>query len=155
MKRSVTIELLEEHKNATFYTLRFTDEADSEFEKFWAKFSKSHSVDCHLLSYWMERIGNEGTSHPFFRDEGGVFVKAIPFQPSNLRLYCYIIERTFLLFGGGGKKNTRTFQDDPILNEQVNFVRKTGNKILRYLDKDKIMVDGNKLTGKLTFDIKL
>lgn len=157
MKRSICIELLEEHPTATFYAVRFTDQSESEFDKFFNLFSSQpiYNADMHTLAYWMDKIGKDGALERFLRPEGRRNLKALPISFSLLRLYCYKIGDSFLLFAGGGRKSTRTYQADPILNAQVQIVRVTGNKILRYLESGKIVINDNKLEGKLCFDIEL
>jgi hypothetical protein len=108
-----------------------------------------------LIANWMQKIGEEGIINENLRPEGTIFTKALPIGGSHLRVYCYQIKDTFLLFAGGGIKKTRTYQEDPALHHQVLLVRKVGNKILRYLELGKITVNGNKLEGKLVFDIDI
>lgn len=159
MKRTICIELLETHTKATFYTLRFQDEETSEFDKFFNKFSALPEFDIEIdtVTEWLDTIGREGVLERYFRPEGDKRVKAIPITLGRkLRLYCFRIDNIFLLIGGGGLKNVRKFQDDPELNEAVRIVRKTGNKLLRYLDLGKIEKnEDNTLSGKLTFTIEL
>jgi hypothetical protein len=157
VKRSICVELLEEHPTATFYAVRFAEERGTEFDRFFDKFSTMplYNTDMHTLAYWMEKIGKEGILERFFRPEGGRNLKALPIDFSLLRLYCYNIDNSILLFAGGGHKKTRTYQEDPILDAQVQLIRVTGNKILRYIQSGKIVVVDNKLQGKLCFDIQL
>ncbi|GCC51747.1 hypothetical protein SanaruYs_19760 [Chryseotalea sanaruensis] len=159
MKRIICIELFEQHKKATFYTLRFQDEELSEFDKFFNKFDSQSDFDSEMdtIASWLEIIGREGVLERHFRPEGDKRVKAIPINlGKKLRLYCFRIDDIFLLIGGGGIKHVRRFQDDSDLEEMVRIVRKAGNKLLRYYDQGKIKKEqNNTLSGKLTFTIDL
>lgn len=160
MKRSICIELLEEYPKATFYTFRFSDEEESEFDKFLTRFlsDPNFSWETDVIAEWMRKIGEEGIiNDDYYRPEGPPwYLKALPIDiGARLRVYCYTIGNTFLLFGGGGVKKSQKTKGTPELQEQVNYTKTVGNKIRRYIDLGKIQVVGNLLTGKLCFDIDI
>jgi hypothetical protein len=158
VKRTICIELLEQHTKATFYTFRFQDEEFSEFDKFFNQFNEQEKFDKEMdtITYWMQVIGREGVLERYFRPEGGN-AKAIPIDIGRkLRLYCFRIDNIFLLIGGGGHKLVKKYQDDPVLNNAVTTVKKVGKKLLRYHAQGKITKEpDNTLSGKLTFTIDL
>jgi hypothetical protein len=158
VKRFICIELLEEHSKATFYQMRFRDEQLSEFDKFWQKHDSVslYNTDMSLLAYWMQKIGSEiGINDTYLRPEGGKLLKALPIDTSKLRVYCFRIFNVVLIFAGGGAKRTRTYQEDPQLHQQIQYVRAAGNKILRYLESGKIKLVNGKLIGTLCFEIEI
>ena len=115
MKRKIVIELLENHENVNFYTIRFVDEGTSEFEKFYDKFDgkEEFNEDLDKIVYWMGKIGEQGALERYFRPEGGK-LKALPIDTSKLRLYCYKVTEGIVVLGNGGIKKTKTYNEDPL-----------------------------------------
>lgn len=107
MKRKIVVELLENHKNVNFYTIRFVDEDLSEFEKFYDTFN-AFNEDLDKIVYWMNKIGEQGALERYVRPEGGK-LKALPIDTSKLRLYCYKLHEGIVILGNGGIKKTKTY----------------------------------------------
>ena len=61
MKRKIVVELLENHKNVNFYTIRFVDEDLSEFEKFYDTFNaqEAFNEDLDKIVYWLIKLVNK------------------------------------------------------------------------------------------------
>lgn len=155
MKRLICVELLQIHAKATFYVVHFKEEPVSEFEKFLdGHTDPKFQQNLQALVYWMDTIGKNGALDRYFRGEGGK-VKAIPVERSQLRLYCYRLNETFLLWAGGGHKKTRTFEEDPLLEFQVDLVRKVGTALEACFKKGTIQPDGQILKGDLEFEIDI
>ena len=156
MKRLVCIELLQAHAKASFYVVRCKDDSASEFEKFIDKFSGKSKFQNNIeeLVYWMDTIGKNGALDRYFRYEGGR-VKAIPVERSQLRLYCYHLSEQLLIWAGGGQKITKTFEEDPLLNFQVNLIRRIGDQLRDRIKMGIAKSQGQVLTGNLEFEIEI
>jgi len=158
VKRLIHVELLEIHPNVNLYTVRFDGNKRSVFEQFLKDYSdKRFQSELQTISYWLQKIGENGALERYFKPEGHPMVKAIPLPPpsSKLRLYCFRISDNILIIGGGGEKTTRTYQENRFLHEQVKLIKKVGKKIIRYAEIGKVSITGQLLTGKLHFEIDL
>jgi len=156
VKRLVCVDLLQIHAKASFYVVRFKDDSTSEFEKFIDAFSGQTKFQKNIseLIYWMDTIGKNGALDRYFRLEGGK-VKAIPVERSQLRLYCYRINEEILIWAGGGHKTTRTFEEDPKLDFQVDIIRQVGEQLNQRINRGSITKQDQQLIGNLEFEIEL
>lgn len=84
-----------------------------------------------------------------------VVIKAIPVERSQLRLYCYRINEEFLIWAGGGHKITRTFEEDPKLDFQVDIIRQVGEQLNQRINRGSITKQYQQLIGNLEFEIEL
>lgn len=136
--------------------VRFKDDSTSEFEKFIDAFSGQAKFQKNIeeLNYWMDTIGKNGALDRYFRLEGGK-VKAVPVERSKLRLYCYRINEEILIWAGGGQKTTRTFEEDPKLDFQVNIIRQVGEQLNQRMNRGSITKQDQRLIGNLEFEIEL
>ena len=140
MKRKIVIELLEKHNKVTFYTFRFQNEKDSEFNKFYQAFDADPKFDADLnnILMWIDKIGNLGALERNFRPEINRLV-ALPVETSNkLRLYCYRISTEVVLIGNGGHKKTKTFNEDPKLNDYAKTLFSIGNILMSLIKSAKV-----------------
>ena len=124
MKRKILIEPYEEEFAAVnYYVIRFKDEEDSEFDKFFEKFDgdESFAESFNIIIEWLNTIGDEGGLNDHLRNEGGS-LKAIPIVTSKLRLYCFKVNECIIILGNGGHKpkHVKAYQDDPELNKYVS-----------------------------------
>lgn len=124
----VELYLIGEGENCTMYTLQFLRDADSEFEKFVAKFinDADYSEDYTRIAAFIKRIYNSGALERYFRREGKASdsVVALPVTSSKLRLYCLRLSDKILILGNGGVKNTRTYEEDAALKGYVMTLQK-------------------------------
>ncbi len=130
----VELFLIEEGDNCTVYTLQFLRDAESEFEKFVSRFmnDSEYSEDYFRIAAFISRITKNGALERYFRREGTLedSVVALPVTTSKLRLYCLRLSDKILILGNGGVKNTKTYQEDNILNGHVMTLQKF-EKLLR------------------------
>lgn len=159
MKRKVLIEPYgEEFAAVNYYVIRFKDEEDSEFDKFFDKFDGNESFEesFNIIIEWLNKIGDEGGLNDHLRSEGGS-LKAIPIETSKLRLYCFRVNECIIILGNGAhkRKNIKAYQDDPELNEYVSDLREVGKNLLnRVRNSDKASIYQCKLYGNLEFEIE-
>lgn len=158
MKRKIVIEPYhEEYSSVNYYLIRFADEEESEFDKFFNKFDGDENFedDFNILIEWLDKIGEEGASDIHFRREGGNNLKAMPIETSKLRLYCFKVNDCIVILGNGGYKKTRTYQEDPLLDKCVSDLRKVGwNLFKRFENSTRASIYNCELLGDLQFEIE-
>lgn len=132
---------------------RFQGAEESETEDFLTKFdTDENEEDINIILAAIDKIGEIGANENRFRPEGGN-VKAIPLTSSGLRLFVYKISEEVVLLGNGGIKNTRTYQESPVLNRNVSILRDIGNILMSRIKLNKVQLYKMKLTGDLKFYI--
>lgn len=154
MKRKIHVEIFESHAKVNFYTIRFDGEESSEFDKFYDKFNEvvefNNSLD--VIVNWIDKIGENGALERYFRPEGGK-LKALPVELSKLRLYCFYVAEDIILLGNGGSKKTKTYNEDPLLNDYAETLREVGTHLLTRIKKEQVTVYNKTLYHNLTFTI--
>jgi hypothetical protein len=159
VKRKVLIEPSgEEFAAVNYYVIRFKDEEDSEFDKFFEKFDGDESFEesFNIIIEWLDKIGDEGGLDVHLKHEGGS-LKAIPIVASKLRLYCFKVNDCIIILGNGGHKpkHIKAYQDDPELNKYVSDLREVGKNLLNRIRKStKASMYQCKLYGNLEFEIE-
>lgn len=156
MKRIIVIEPYENLSSVNYYVIRFKDEQENEFDKFFNKFDgdQDFEKDFDIIIEWLEKIGEEGADIQFFRPEG-LSLKALPIQGGKLRLYCFRVSECIILLGNGGNKKTRTYQEDPMLNKYVSDLREVGRHLMnRHKNGTKTNIHNCEIKGSLEFEIE-
>ncbi len=124
----VELILLNEGNQCTLYSIQFTSEDSSEYERFYEKFIKDAKLNRDLLRIVqiVDKIADEGALERLFRPEGKMkdSVVALPVLSSKLRLYCLRLSNGILILGNGGVKNSRTYEDDDSLRGYVLDLQK-------------------------------
>lgn len=124
----VELVLVNDTDRCTIYTIQFSAESESEYERFYSKFINNAQLNQDLLRIVqiVDKIADEGALERFFRPEGKMkdSVVALPVLRSKLRLYCLRLSDKILILGNGGVKNSRTYQDDDSLRGYVLTLQK-------------------------------
>jgi len=112
----------------TMYTIQFTGEELSEYEKFVQRFKDSAELkrDYQIIIYALSKIANNGALERYFRPEGKMNdnVCALPVDSGKLRLYCLRITDKILVIGNGGLKTTQTYEESEELLGYVMDLQK-------------------------------
>lgn len=147
MKKVISVEFLEEHEKVNFYTFTYKGNTESEFFQFLDQYDTTEfKEDIDTILYWMDKIGREGALDYHFRKEiGGL--KALPIETSSLRVYCFKINPQIVIMGNGGKKSTRTFNVDPVLNAHAMNLLSIGKIICAEIKKGSLSVYNNEIYG--------
>lgn len=89
----------------------------------------------------------------YFRNEGryGDGVSAIPIETANLRLYCIRLSDRILVFGNGGVKDSKTWEESETLSEYVETLIDTSRYIASRLADDTLYIVDKELIGNLNF----
>lgn len=147
MNRKYTIELIEEYDAVNFYSIHLDDEELSELERFFDKFPEGSEYDeeIDVIISWLDKIGEKGALERYFRPEGryGDGVGVIPIDVGNkLRLYCLRLSDKILVFGNGGIKDAKSWQQSESLAPYVEMLIDTSRFISsRILNGQIVMVD--------------
>lgn len=157
MKQHYCIELVEEHENVNFYSIRLEGNVLTELEDFFVRFpiGCKYDEEIDVIIAWMDRIAEKGALERYFRPEGkyGDGVGVIPIDVGNkIRLYCLRISDNVLIFGNGGIKNTAKWEDDKNLSQYVELLIDTSRFIRSRLRNDTILLVGKEMIGNLNFD---
>lgn len=157
MKQHYCIELVEEHENVNFYSIRLEGNVLTELEDFFVRFpiGCKYDEEIDVIIAWMDRIAEKGALERYFRPEGkyGDGVGVIPIDVGNkIRLYCLRISDNVLIFGNGGIKNTAKWEDDKNLSRYVELLIDTSRFIRSRLRNDTILLVGKEMIGNLNFN---
>jgi len=148
----VTIKTLKQTEKNGLFSLVFENEAYSEFEKFIEMFKNEADVSRDLnviLSYIEQMINGAGFLERYFRPEGKMKdnVCALPVVSGKLRLYCLRLSDSVLIAGGGGRKSTKTYNEDSNLNGYVISLQKLDELIKVEVKKGNITIESGTIIG--------
>jgi len=133
MNRFATIEEVEQFDKVTYYTIKFEDRDESEFENFLSKHQNNPTIkdEYNDLIAWITIIGNKiGAKPTYFRQENRA--NALP-PPSrfveidylqNLRLYCMWISESIIILFNGAIKTANTAQACPNVKPHFDLANK-------------------------------
>lgn len=156
MGQKYHLELIEEHEEVNFYSIHLEDEELSELERFFVKFpiGSEYDSEIDIIIEWIDTIGEKGALERYFRNEGyyGEGLSAIPIETNKLRLYCLRLSDKILIFGNGGIKNTRTWQENDELADYVEILRSTNRYIRSRIADGRIAIEDKILLGDLNFN---
>ena len=156
----VAIKTLRQTEKNGLFSLVFENEAYSEFEKFIEMFKNEADVAKDLnviLSYIEQMINGAGFLERYFRPEGKMRddVCALPVVSGKLRLYCLRLSDSILIAGGGGRKATKTYEEDSNLNGYVISLQKLEELIKVEVKKGNIVIESGAIRGtdNITFEL--
>lgn len=155
MTQRYYLELIEEHEAVNYYSVHLDEEELSELERFFEKFPEGseYDEDIDTIIAWLDKIGENGALERYFRNEGryGDGVVAIPIDTGNLRLYCLRLSDRILVFGNGGVKDCRTWEESRTLSEYVETMIDTSRYIASRLADGTLYIVDKELIGNLNF----
>ena len=155
MAQRYYLELIEEHDAVNYYSVHLDEEELSELERFFEKFPEGGAYDeeIDIIIAWLDRIGEKGALERYFRNEGryGDGVSAIPIETANLRLYCIRLSDRILVFGNGGVKDSKTWEESATLSEYVETLIDTSRYIASRLADGTLYIVDKELIGNLNF----
>ena len=153
----VELILLNEGNRCTLYSIQFTSEDESEYERFYSKFIEDAKLNRDLLRIvqLVDKIAEEGALERLFRPEGKMkdSVVALPVLSSKLRLYCLRLSDGILILGNGGVKQSRTYEEDDSLRGCVLTLQKF-EELLKEGQRDgSVIVTERSIETDNTFEI--
>ncbi len=102
----------------------------------------------------MQAYTEELNDNPYFRPEGryGDGVSVIPIEVGNkLRLYCLRLSDKILIFGNGGVKDSRSWQESETLAPYVKLLMDTSRFIASRIKDGTIVLADKEIVGNLNF----
>ena len=155
-KQEYSIELIEEYENVNFYSIRMKGEALNELEAFLGKFPEGceYDEDIDVIISWIDQIAERGALERYFRPEGnyGDGVGVIPIDVGNkIRLYCLRLSDKILVFGNGGIKDSRSWQESETLAPYVKLLVDTSRFISSRIKDGTIVLVDKEIVGDLNF----
>ena len=156
MKQEYSIELLEEYDKVNFYSIRMSGNELTELEAFFEKFPEGceHDNDIDVIISWLDQIAERGALERYFRPEGryGDGVGVIPIEVgAKLRLYCLRLSDKILVFGNGGVKDARSWQESKALAPYVKLLVDTSRFISSRIKDGTIVLVDKEIIGNLKF----
>lgn len=157
----IKLELFEEHLYCNFYSFIVDNKRESETKLFFQDLiDTGHVDDASKISYLLEKIGQnkDGAVERYFRPAGKRKdnVWELPdyyFVKTKIRLYCVRYQNVILVLGNGGLKNSRTYQEDPHLNNCVQILQALDKEIKKSINSGTTKIQSKNLKGKLEFYI--
>lgn len=158
MRKYLILEKLNDGANVAIYSPKFEGETETEFEKFLRLYSiPRYKKDIAIILARIEKIQRDGAQDRHFRYESKMNekIRAIPpnIESSRLRLYCICFDEKMIILGGGGVKHTRTYQEDPVLNEQVERLKLIHRQLLYEIQKNPDVLSDSVLENDIRFYI--
>lgn len=156
MNQNYSIELLEEYDEINFYSIHLCGEELTELERFFEKFPEGcpYDEEVDVILAWMDKIAETGALERYFRPEGrfGDGVGVIPIDVGNkLRLYCLRLSDKILIFGNGGIKDSRTWEESESLAPYVELLMDTSRFISSREKNGTIVLVDKEIIGNLNF----
>lgn len=156
MEQRYTIELIEEHEQVNFYSIRLEEEELAELDRFFEKFPEGCEYDDEIdvILAWMDHIAEHGALERYFRPEGkfGDGVGVIPIDLGNkVRLYCLRLSDSILVFGNGGIKDASSWEKSPTLAPYVELLIETSKFIASRIKSGAIVLVDKEILGNLNF----
>lgn len=156
MAQRYTIELIEEYDNINFYSIHLEGEELTELERFFEKFPEGCEYDeeVDVILAWIDKIAERGALERYFRPEGryGDGVGVIPIEVGNkIRLYCLRLSDKILVFGNGGVKDSRTWQESETLAPYVELLMDTSRFISSREKNGTVVLVDKEIIGNLNF----
>lgn len=156
MRQEYCIELLEEYDKVNFYSIRMHNAELTELEAFFEKFPEGcdYDNDIDVIISWIDQIAERGALERYFRPEGKFAdgVGVIPIDVGNkLRLYCLRLSDKIIVFGNGGVKNTRSWQESETLAPYVKLLVDTSRFISSRIKDGTLVLVDKEIVGNLNF----
>ena len=146
------IELVEENEKVNFYSIHLDGKELTELESFFEKFpiGCEYDEEIDVIIAWMDKIAETGALERYFRPEGryGDGVGVIPIDIGNkVRLYCLRLSDKILIFGNGGVKDTRTYNEDTELSGYVINLQKLDALLRDDIEKGIVVIESTDIIG--------
>ena len=156
MEQRYTIELVEEHEQVNFYSIKLEEEELAELDRFFEKFPEGCEYDDEIdvILAWRDHIAEHGALERYFRPEGrfGDGVGVIPIDLGNkVRLYCLRLSDNILVFGNGGIKDASSWEKSPTLAPYVELLIETSKFIASRIKSGAIVLVDKEILGNLNF----
>lgn len=143
---------------AKIYSVVLDGEDGTLFDNFLQQYVRTHCLEVKDILARLRTMGKKtGARESYFKLHEGIpgdGVSALYDIPGKkLRLYCIRYGNIAIILGGGGVKNVRSHQDDPILSQQVEIMKYVSQEIMKAeREKDIKLTANGEFVGKLIFN---
>jgi hypothetical protein len=153
------LEIFEQFRKVTFYTLRDETQEYSETDRFIERFSNDaqYKEDYDQIATLIEAIGETHGAKDIFFSRHEAHATALPpskslvlngleilFMHNSLRLYCLKIAENIVILFNGGIKTSQKVQDSPDLMPKFRNAQYWVKKILENIQDKSIIVDNHR-----------
>ena len=124
------------------YTVRIEGETYTLLEQFFEE-NKMYEEDLtKILDKMMVMANQTGCKRDFFKEGEGVWADGgVALAAGKLRLYGMYFNNMVVLFGAGGYKDVRAYQDDPHLNARAEQMKRIASEINKAIRERTIRVN--------------
>lgn len=134
------------------FTICYESKDVSEFEDFVMRFKNDATCaeDLQTILVALQRmLQMGGFLERHFRPEGKMRdrVCAVPITTNKLRLYCLRLSDRVLIVGNGGRKSTKTYEEDEELNGYVIDLQKLDALLRGEIRKGTVKIEGGTIEG--------
>lgn len=147
--------MVEEHDAVNFYSILLDGKELTELETFFDKFPVGCEYDKEVdtIVAWLDQIAERGALERYFRPEGkyGDGVCAIPIESGRIRLYCIRLSDKILIFGNGGVKDAKTWEESETLSDYVELLMDTSRFLTSRIKDGKVLLVDKEIVGDLLF----
>lgn len=149
------VELSHSGRHAKIYTIINLDTNITLYQDFLQTYSKTHRDEIRDIINTLELMGkSKGIATHLIKDNEGSpgdgIVALFDNPDRNLRLYGIKFGSGIIILGGGGIKDVRAWQDDPILKAKVEILKKFSKIInVKIRDRDIMITKDDTLEGDL------
>jgi hypothetical protein len=115
---------------ARIYSVIIDGEEGTLLEQFFEE-NKDYRKELSTMLYKIKTMSEKtGCIREFFKEGEGVLADGVmALKVGKLRLYGLYFNKTVVLFGSGGVKNVRAYQEDPYLNAKAEQMKYIASKI--------------------------
>ena len=143
----------------TLYSVKLNGCEKSEFELFTEIPELQENHDFHeVLAFLEVMVDKKGFKQRFFKvKEGSRTDSLVALSRGKIRLYCLRWSGILLIVGYGGYKNTKSYQDDPILDRATKVLQAVDEELMDLYRSQDVHIDHKtgEITGKLRFTITI
>ncbi len=128
---------------AHIYSVTIRGETETLLEQFFND-NTEHREELRTILHKIQIMANDtGCRRQYFTEgEGKLADGVVALKSGKLRLYGMYFNNAVVLFGSGGWKTTRTYQEDAELNDKAKQVKEIASRINKaILEKDIIIED--------------
>jgi|WetSurMetagenome_2_1015567.scaffolds.fasta_scaffold67623_2 hypothetical protein len=134
---------------ASIYSVVIDGQDETLLEQFFNDNEEYKEELSTILSKIKTMADKTGCRKCFFKEgEGKLADGVVALKGGKLRLYGLYFNNTVVLFGSGGYKDVRAYQDDPSLNYKAEEVKQIANKINKAILDGSIKIENGEINDE-------
>jgi len=134
---------------ASIYSVVIDGQDETLLEQFFND-NEEYKEELKIILSKIKSMANiTGCRKCYFKDgEGNLADGVVVLKGRKLRLYGIYFNNTVVLFGSGGYKDVRAYQDDPSLNYKAEQVKQIANKINKAILDGSIKIENGEINDE-------